>query len=60
VCVTTMNSGTCYTIVNDLTSVAKKLSRMPTIESVIIIRHKNTAISKDYTYRPYTVFTALT
>jgi hypothetical protein len=33
---------------------------MPTIESVVIIRHKNTTISKDYTYRPYTVFTALT
>ena len=55
-----MNSGTCYTIVNDLASVAKKLPRMPTIESVAIIRHKNTRISKDYTYRPYTVFTALT
>jgi hypothetical protein len=53
-----MNSGTCYTIVK--ASVAKKLPRMPTIESVAIIRHKNTRISKDYTFRPYTVFTALT
>ena len=33
---------------------------MPTIESIAIIRHKNTKISSDYTYRPYRVFTALT
>jgi OTU-like cysteine protease len=55
-----LNSGTCYTIVNDLASVAKKLPRMPTIESIAIIRHKNTKISNDYTYRPFTVFKALT
>jgi hypothetical protein len=55
-----MNTGTCNTIVNDLASVAKKLPRMPTIESIAIIRHKNSKVSSDYTYRPYRVFTALT
>ena len=33
---------------------------MPTIESIAIIRHKNTKVSSDYTCRPYGVFTALT
>ena len=55
-----MNTGTCYTIVNDLASVAKKLPRMPTIESIAIIRHKNSKVNSDYTYRPYRIFTALT
>jgi hypothetical protein len=33
---------------------------MPTIESIAIIRHKNTKVSSVYTCRPYRVFTALT
>jgi hypothetical protein len=55
-----MNTGTCYTVVNDLASVARKLPRMPTIDTIAILRHKNTKVSKDYTYRPYKIFTALT
>jgi hypothetical protein len=51
---------TCYTIINDLTSVAKRLPRMPSIEDSAILRHKKDLIGKDYTYRPYKVFTALT
>jgi hypothetical protein len=55
-----MNTGTCYTVVNDLASVARKLPRMPTIDTIAILRHKNAKVSKDYTYRPYKIFTALT
>jgi hypothetical protein len=55
-----MKRGTCYTIINDLTSVAKQLPRMPTIETTAIIRHCNTSASKEYTYRPYKIFSALT
>lgn len=33
---------------------------MPTIETIAILRHKNTKISMDYTYRPFKIFTALT
>ena len=47
-----MKSGTCYTFINDLTSVAEQLPRMPTIEITAIIRHSNTSACKEYTYRP--------
>ena len=47
------NTGKCYTIVNDLATISKKLPRIPTIESIAIIRHKNTKVTNDYTYRPY-------
>jgi hypothetical protein len=40
--------------------VANKLPRMPTVDSISILRHKNTKVSKDYTYRPFKIFTALT
>ena len=54
-----MKGCTCYTIINDLASVAKRLPRMPSIEDTAILRHKKDLIGKDYTYRPFTVFTAL-
>ena len=47
-------------VVNDLASIARKLPRMPIIETIAILRHKNTKISKDYTYRPFKIITALT
>ena len=55
-----VKSSTTYTIINDLTSVSKQLPRMPSIEGIAIIRHKNTPVGKEYTYRPYRVFSALT
>ena len=54
-----IKSSTTYTIINDLTSVSKQLPRMPSIEATAIIRHKNTPIGKEYTYRPYRVYRAL-
>jgi hypothetical protein len=54
-----MKGCTCYTIINDLASVAKRLPRMPSIEDTAILRHKKDLIGKDYTYRPFKVFTAL-
>jgi hypothetical protein len=35
-----LKGGTCYTIINDLASVAKQLPRMPTIDGTAILRHK--------------------
>ena len=55
-----MKGCTCYTIINDLASVAQRLPRMPSIEDTAILRHKKDLIGKDYTYRPFKVFTALT
>jgi hypothetical protein len=55
-----LKGGTCYTIVNDLTSVAKQLPRMPTIDCTALMRHKNSTVGKDYTYRPYKIYSALT
>jgi hypothetical protein len=54
-----MKGGTSYTIVNDLTSVAKFLPRMPSIEDTAIMRHKKTVVGKEYTYRPFRVYSAL-
>ena len=54
-----MKGCTCYTIINDLASVAKRLPRMPSIEDTAILRHKKDLIGKDYTYRPFKVFSAL-
>jgi hypothetical protein len=54
-----LKGGTCYTIINDLTSVAKELPRMPTIECTAILRHRKSTVSKDYTYRPSKVYSAL-
>lgn len=50
---------TCYTIINDLTSIAKELPRMPTVDSTAVLRHVNTKLSKEYTYRPNLVYKAL-
>jgi hypothetical protein len=55
-----LKGGTCYTIVNDLTSVAKQLPRMPTIDCTALMRHRNSTVGKDYTYRPYKIYSALT
>ena len=55
-----MKRGTCYTIINDLTSVAKQLPRMPTVETTAIRRHWNTSASEEYTHRPHKIFLALT
>ena len=54
-----LKGSTCYTIINDLTGVAKHLPRMPSIEDTAILRHKKATIGSDYTYRPFKVFTAL-
>ena len=54
-----MKGGTSYTIVNDLSSVAKSLPRMPSIEDTAVMRHRKTVVGKEYTYRPFRVFSAL-
>ena len=54
-----IRGGTCYTIINDLTSVAQQLPRMPTSDCIAILRHESTKLSKDYTYRPNRVYRAL-
>lgn len=54
-----MNGALSYTIVNDVTSIASKLPRMPTLESIAILRHSSGSKTKDYKYRPYLVKRAL-
>ena len=54
-----VRGATCYTIINDLTSVAKELPRMPTVNSTAVLRHVNTKLSKEYTYRPNRIYNAL-
>ena len=54
-----INGALSYTIVNDITSIALKLPRMPTLESIAILRHSSGSKTKDYTYRPYHVKRAL-
>lgn len=54
-----VNSAMSYTIVNDITSVAQRLLRMPSIESIAILRHGSGLNAKDYKYRPYFVKEAL-
>lgn len=54
-----MKGGTSYTIVNDLSSVAKSLPRMPSIEDTAVTRHRKTVVGKENTYRPFRVFSAL-
>ena len=54
-----VKGGTSYTIVNDLTSVAKHLPRMPSIEDTAVMRHKKTDVGKEYKYRPFRVYSAL-
>jgi copper chaperone CopZ len=54
-----LQPGTSYTIINDLTRVAKFLPRMPSIEDTAIMRHKTSRIGKEYTYRPHKVYCAL-
>lgn len=54
-----VRGATCYTIINDLTSVAKELPCMPTVDCTAVLRHVNTKLSKAYTYRPSRVNRAL-
>lgn len=54
-----VKGGTSYTIINDLSSVAKFLPRMPSIEDIAVMRHKKTVVGRDYTYRPFRVYSAL-
>lgn len=54
-----LKPGSSYTIINDLTSVASCLPRMPSIEDIAVMRHLKSEIGKDYTYRPYKVYAAL-
>ena len=44
-----------YTIINDVTLVAKHLPRMPTIAQIAILRNENGKNTRDFTYRPYLV-----
>jgi hypothetical protein len=53
------NGALTYTIVNDVTSVARKLPRMPTVDTIAILRYGNGRNYKDYKYRPYYVKKAL-
>ena len=55
----TVNGALSYTIVNDITSIAQRLPRMPSIESIAILRHGSGSNAKDYKYRPYFVKEAL-
>ena len=54
-----INGALSYTIINDITSIALKLPRMPTLESIAILRHSSGSKTKDYSYRPYHVKRAL-
>lgn len=54
-----INGALSYTIVNDITSIASKLPRMPTLESIAILRHSTGSKTKDYKYRPFKVKRAL-
>jgi hypothetical protein len=49
-----------YTIINDVTLVAERLPRMPTIAQIAILRNENGKNTRDFTYRPYYVKQALT
>lgn len=53
------NGALTYTIVNDITSVARKLPRMPTVDSIAILRYGSGKNCKDYKYRPFFVKRAL-
>jgi hypothetical protein len=55
----TIHGALSYTIVNDITSVARKLPRMPSVESTAILRHASNNKNKDYKFRPYYVKKAL-
>jgi hypothetical protein len=48
-----------YTVINDLASVSKQLPRMPSIECIALLRHRNGDFKKDYKYRPKRVHRAL-
>ena len=54
-----LNGALCYTIVNDLTNIARSLPRMPSVESIAILRQASGKRNKDYSYRPYFVKMAL-
>ena len=54
-----LKACTSYTIINDLTRVSQVLPRMPSIEDTAIMRHSRSSVGKDYTYRPFKVYTAL-
>jgi hypothetical protein len=54
-----VKGGTSYTIINDLTSVAKYLPRMSSIEDTAVMRHRRTDVGKEYKYRPFRVYSAL-
>ena len=54
-----LNGALCYTIINDLTNIARSLPRMPSVESIAILRQASGKRNKDYSYRPYFVKMAL-
>ena len=56
----TVNGAMTYTIVNDITTIANKLPRMPTLDTIAIMRYDGGRKSRDYTFRPYHVKKALT
>ena len=53
------NGAMTYTIVNDITSVANRLPRMPSTDTIAILRYGSGRSCKDYKYRPYFVKRAL-
>jgi hypothetical protein len=54
-----LNGALCYTIINDLTNIAQNLPRMPSVESLAILRQATGKLCKEYTYRTYYVKMAL-
>lgn len=46
-------------VVNDLQQIANQLPRMPSIETISILRHVTKQCSRDYTYRPLRIREAL-
>ena len=55
----TMSGATTYTIVNDVTTIASRLPRFPTLETTAIMRHANSRKLKDYVFRLFYVKSAL-
>ena len=54
-----VRGATCYTITNDLTSVAKELPCMLSLDCMAVLRYLSTKLCKDYTYLPNRVYRAL-
>ena len=54
-----IKGATSYTIINDLTHIARSLPRLPSVDSIAILRQAKVSGNIDYKYRPYFVKKAL-